>query len=91
MSDTMTVEIQAKNENKHLILPKPDLTYTPEIAKATAHLYERVARVVTPIEWPTFAPYIKAINDLKRERKRRHSGSQLHDARNFSLYRRFHG
>ena len=68
MSDTMTVEIQANNEKKHLILPKPDLTYTPEVAEATAHLYERVSRVVTPIEWPTFAPYIKAINDLKRER-----------------------
>ncbi len=46
----------------------PDLAYTPEVARATAHLYERVARVIPPIEWPGFAPYIKAINDLKRSR-----------------------
>ncbi len=46
----------------------PDLAYTPEVARETAHLYEKVARVIPPIEWPGFAPYIKAINDLKRAR-----------------------
>ena len=46
----------------------PDLAYTPEVARETAHLYERVSRVIPPIEWPGFAPYIKAINDLKRSR-----------------------
>ena len=46
----------------------PDLAYTPEVAAETAHLYERVKRVIPPIEWPGFAPYIKAINDLKRAR-----------------------
>jgi quinolinate synthase len=46
----------------------PDLAYTPEVARETAHLYERVSRVIPPIEWPSFAPYIKAINDLKRAR-----------------------
>ena len=46
----------------------PDLAYTPEVARETAHLYERVSRVIPPIEWPGFAPYIKAINDLKRTR-----------------------
>ena len=49
-------------------LVMPDLTYTPEVARETAHLYERVSRVIPPIEWPGFAPYIKAINELKRER-----------------------
>ncbi|MEE8634281.1 MAG: quinolinate synthase NadA, partial [Methyloceanibacter sp.] len=34
----------------------------------TAHLYERVARVIPAIEWPSFAPYVKAINDLKKVR-----------------------
>src|SRR5262245_2888553 len=43
----------------------PDLAYTPEIARETAHLYERVSRVIPPIEWPGFAPYVKAINELK--------------------------
>ena len=46
----------------------PDLAYTPEVARETAHLYERVSRVIPPIEWPGFAPYIKAINDLKKTR-----------------------
>lgn len=46
----------------------PDLAYTPEVARETAHLYERVSRVIPPIEWPAFAPYIKAINELKRVR-----------------------
>jgi quinolinate synthase len=46
----------------------PDLAYTPEVARETAHLYERVSRVIPPIEWPGFAPYVKAIHDLKRAR-----------------------
>jgi len=46
----------------------PDLAYTPEVAAETAHLYEHVKRVIPPIEWPGFAPYIKAINDLKKAR-----------------------
>jgi quinolinate synthase len=46
----------------------PDLAYTPKVARETAHLYEKVSRVIPPIEWPGFAPYIKAINDLKRAR-----------------------
>jgi quinolinate synthase len=46
----------------------PDLAYTAEVAQDTAHLYERVSRVIPPIEWPGFAPYVKAINDLKRSR-----------------------
>src|SRR5688572_6886768 len=49
----------------HLELPYPDLAYTPEVAEATRHLYEKVRHVIPAIEWPTFAPYIKAINDLK--------------------------
>ena len=66
----------------------PDLAYTPEVARATAHLYERVARVIPPFEWPGFAPYVKAINDLKRTRERRRAGAQLHDAGDLPLRRR---
>src|SRR5947209_12856599 len=50
------------------VLPMPDLTYTPEVARETAHLYERVKAVIPPVEWPFHAPYVKAINDLKKER-----------------------
>jgi len=45
-----------------------DLAYTPKIAAATAALYGKVASVVPEIEWPVFAPYVEAINRLKRER-----------------------
>jgi len=50
------------------VLPRPNLDWTPEVEAATAHLYERVARVMPPIEWPFHAPYVKAINELKKER-----------------------
>jgi quinolinate synthase len=50
------------------VLPRPDLAYTPAVAAATASLYERVKGVIPPIEWPFFAPYVKAINDLKAVR-----------------------
>ncbi len=42
--------------------------YTPEVARLTAPIYERVRGVIPAIEWPVHAPYIAAINALKRER-----------------------
>jgi quinolinate synthase len=45
-----------------------ELAYTPKIAAATAALYGKVASVVPAIEWPVHAPYVDAINRLKRER-----------------------
>src|SRR5665647_2238839 len=50
------------------VLPMPSLAWTPEVERETAHLYEKVKRVIPPVEWPFHAPYVKAINDLKRER-----------------------
>jgi quinolinate synthase len=49
-------------------LPMPSLEWTPEVERATAHLYERVKGVISPVEWPFMAPYIKAINELKKTR-----------------------
>jgi quinolinate synthase len=49
-------------------LPMPSLEWTPEVERDTAHLYERVKNVITPVEWPFMAPYIKAINELKATR-----------------------
>src|ERR1700723_2755444 len=49
-------------------LPMPSLEWTPEVARDTAHLYERVKTVISPVEWPFMAPYIKAINELKQTR-----------------------
>src|SRR6266480_913621 len=45
------------------------LPYTAEIAAATAPFYARVKHVVPEIEWPVFAPYVAAINALKREKR----------------------
>ena len=42
--------------------------FTPELAEELAPLYARVKHVVTPMEWPHYAPLIKAINDLKAKR-----------------------
>jgi quinolinate synthase len=50
------------------VLPMPSLDYTDAVARETAHLYERVKAVVPAIEWPVMAPYIKAINQLKKVR-----------------------
>ncbi|MFD1626073.1 quinolinate synthase NadA [Azospirillum griseum] len=48
--------------------PTDALAFTPDIARATAPIYDRMKRVVPAIEWPFHAPLIHAINELKRER-----------------------
>lgn len=53
---------------KYGVLEMPDLAYTPELAQEMERTYERVSKVVPPVEWPAFAPYVKAINELKKER-----------------------
>ena len=45
-----------------------ELAYTDAVAKATASLYAKVARVIPEMEWPVHAPLIAEINRLKRER-----------------------
>ena len=49
-------------------LPTPSLEWNAQVERETAHLYERVKSVVPTIEWPFFAPYVRAINALKKER-----------------------
>lgn len=48
--------------------PKEPLAYTPEIARATAPLYEKVAGIIPKFEWAAYAPAIHAINTLKKQR-----------------------
>lgn len=50
------------------ILEEMDLHYNDAMGRDMADLYERVKSVIPPVEWPFFAPYIKAINQLKREK-----------------------
>ena len=42
------------------------LEYTPEVARSTAPLLERVKQFIPEIEWPVVAPHIHAINELKK-------------------------
>ena len=48
--------------------PENVLDYTPEVAHATAPIYERLRAVIPEIEWPVHAPYVAAINELKAQR-----------------------
>src|SRR5262245_8667076 len=50
------------------VLAMPSLEWNEQVARETAHLYERVKNVIPSVEWPFFAPYVKAINALKAER-----------------------
>src|SRR6516164_6612174 len=50
------------------VLPMPNLEWNDGVARETAHLYERIKTVVPAVEWPFFAPYVKAINELKKTR-----------------------
>ncbi len=53
---------------KETPMQSPELAYTPQVAAATAKLYDRVAHVIPQVEWPVHAPYVLAINELKRQR-----------------------
>jgi quinolinate synthase len=45
-----------------------ELPYTRSVAAETDPIFERVAHVIPRVEWPVHAPYVAAINRLKRER-----------------------
>jgi quinolinate synthase len=49
-------------------LPTPKLEWNAEVERDTAHLYERIKTVVPSVEWPFFAPYVHAINAVKKQR-----------------------
>ncbi len=66
-------------------LSDPSLTYTPEVARLTGPIYERVRNVIPEVEWPVHAPYIAAINRLKAER------NAIVMAHNYQTPEIFHG
>lgn len=51
------------NSNPQIVEP----TYTPEVARQTEPLRQRLQSVIPDAEWAVHAPYIAAINKLKRE------------------------
>ncbi|MFC7291002.1 quinolinate synthase NadA [Hirschia litorea] len=58
------------NLDKRTPNPSQDrgLAYDDDVKAAVDHLYDEVKDFVTPMEWPTLAPLIHAINKLKKEK-----------------------
>jgi quinolinate synthase len=67
-SSPVAVPQPRRSQPRFPILPLPALDWNEEVARETAHLYERVKNVIPSVEWPFFAPYVRAINRLKKER-----------------------
>ncbi len=65
---TSMEQLSVSSGKSYPAIEQPSLDYTPEVAKATASLYEKVKHHIPEIEWPVHAPYIHAINELKKER-----------------------
>lgn len=74
MAQVQTIAVKPKKirgktaAEKFGVLEMPKLEYTPKVARETAHLYEKVRHHIPEIEWPIHAPYVYAINKLKKER-----------------------
>ena len=64
----LATETPTKAVEKYGVVDMPELVYTPELAKEMAPMYEKVSSVIPAVEWPAFAPYVKAINELKVKR-----------------------
>jgi len=66
----LTESIAARGNGMNLETPRTyaSLDYTPEVVRATAAIHEKVRSVIPDLEWPIFAPYIAAINELKRQK-----------------------
>jgi quinolinate synthase len=65
---SLTATADAKRAKCKPELRRPRLEFTPALAREMAPLYAKVSRVITPMEWPYYAPLIKAINELKAKR-----------------------
>ena len=50
------------------ILEQMNIRYDEQLEREMAPLYQKLQAVIPPPEWVAFAPYIKAINRLKREK-----------------------
>lgn len=57
-------QVQARSELAEIY----DLAPSPDLAASMQDIYGRMDRVISPPDWAIYAPYVKAINDLKKER-----------------------
>ncbi|MHA6264229.1 quinolinate synthase NadA [Arenibacterium sp. CAU 1754] len=53
---------------RHALSETYDLTPNPDLAEEMKDIYASMSRVVTPADWAIHAPYVAAINALKKER-----------------------
>src|SRR4030081_4020548 len=58
----------AATARKYPAIAMPPLDWNEDVARETAHLYDRIKTVVPAVEWPFFAPYVQAIKDRKKQR-----------------------
>ena len=63
----------------------PSLPFTPEVVRDTETIYNQVRNVIPKLEWSIHAPYIAAINQLKKER------NAIVMAHNYQTPEIFHG
>jgi quinolinate synthase len=50
------------------VIERPELKYTPAVARETAHLYDRVRDHIPEIEWPVYAPYVPPSTASRKKR-----------------------
>jgi quinolinate synthase len=63
LEEAKSMELQTIPET---VVPLPP--YTPALAATLEPVYERMRRVVPPVEWAVHAPYVAAIEEWKRRR-----------------------
>ena len=68
MATALTDVAPSPAAKRHGVLPMPKLKFTPTLGREMEPVYAKIANVVTPMEWLYYAPIIKAINDLKKQR-----------------------
>lgn len=68
--DALRSSFVPSGDADHLsIFQSLDIQWTPGLEKEMAPFYERVKGFMSPAEWPFYAPYVKAIQDLKKQRQ----------------------
>jgi len=67
-SQHMTTEPLIPTDAGLRMVPPLAPRWTPEVARRTADVLEKVRRVIPELEWPVHAPYVDAIREWKARR-----------------------
>ena len=68
MGSTVAATARPKANLQPTAKTPPAFLWSKALEAEMAPLYARVKHVITPMEWPHYAPLIKSINALKAER-----------------------